>query len=81
TRRSICRSPRRRGARRPDRAMPGQDPKRIGLAIVGRLALGLPTQHASAAGGHDRLMLTKACDVSARLRRPVRLPIAPADDL
>jgi hypothetical protein len=26
-------------------------------------------------------MLTKAFDVSARLRRPVRLPITPADDL
>jgi hypothetical protein len=48
---------------------------------LNRLALGLPTQHASAADGHDRLMLTKAFDVSARLRRPVRLPIMPADDL
>ncbi len=47
---------------------------------LNRLALGLPTQHASAADGHDRLMLTKAFDLSARLRRPVRLPITPEDE-
>jgi len=46
---------------------------------LNRLALGLPTQHATAADGHDRLMLTKAFDLSARLRRPVSLPIAPED--
>jgi predicted dehydrogenase len=48
---------------------------------LNRLALGLPTQHATAADGHDRLMLTKAFDLSARLRRPVRLPITPEDEL
>ncbi len=42
---------------------------------LGRLALGLPTQHATAAEAHNRLMLTKAFDVSARLKRPVSLPI------
>jgi len=46
---------------------------------LNRLALGLPTQHATAADGHNRLMLTKAFDLSARLRRPVNLPIAPED--
>ena len=46
---------------------------------LNRLALGLPTQHATAADGHSRLMLTKAFDLSARLRRPVSLPIAPED--
>jgi predicted dehydrogenase len=46
---------------------------------LNRLALGLPTQHATAADGHDRLMLTKAFDLSARLKRPVNLPIAPED--
>jgi predicted dehydrogenase len=46
---------------------------------LNRLALGLPTQHATAADGHDRLMLTKAFDLSARLRRPVDLPIAAED--
>jgi predicted dehydrogenase len=46
---------------------------------LNRLALGLPTQHATAADGHDRLMLTKAFDLSARLRRPVNLPVALED--
>ncbi len=42
---------------------------------LGHLALGLPTQHATAAEAHNRLMLTKAFDVSARLKKPVSLPI------
>jgi predicted dehydrogenase len=42
---------------------------------LNRLALGLPTQHATAAEAHDRLMLTKAFDKSARLKRPISLPI------
>jgi len=45
-----------------------------------RLSLGLKTQHASAAEGHNRLMLTKAIDLSARLKRPVKLPITPEDE-
>ncbi len=47
---------------------------------LNRLALGLKTQHATAAEGHNRLMLTKAIDLSARLRKPVKLPIAPGDE-
>jgi myo-inositol 2-dehydrogenase / D-chiro-inositol 1-dehydrogenase len=43
---------------------------------LNRLALGLPTQHATAAEAHDRLMLTKAFDLSARLRRAIPLPIS-----
>jgi predicted dehydrogenase len=46
-----------------------------------RLSLGVKTQHATAAEGHNRLMLTKAIDLSARLKRPVQLPIAPGDEL
>src|SRR5258705_11316737 len=42
---------------------------------LNRLAMGLPTQHATAAEAHNRLMLTKAFDVSARLKKPVSLPI------
>jgi len=42
---------------------------------LNRLALGLPTQHATAAEAHDRLMLTKAFDLSARLKRAIPLPI------
>jgi myo-inositol 2-dehydrogenase/D-chiro-inositol 1-dehydrogenase len=44
-------------------------------AWLNRLALGLPTQHATAAEAHDRLMLTKAFDLSARLKRAIPLPI------
>jgi myo-inositol 2-dehydrogenase / D-chiro-inositol 1-dehydrogenase len=45
-----------------------------------RLSLGLKTQHATAAEGHNRLMLTKAIDLSARLKKPVKLPIAAGDE-
>jgi predicted dehydrogenase len=45
-----------------------------------RLALGVKTQHATAAEGHNRLMLTKAIDLSARTRRPVKLPLDPGDE-
>ncbi len=46
---------------------------------LNRVALGVTTQHATAREGHNRLMLTKAIDLSARLKRPVKLPITPAD--
>ena len=49
-------------------------------AWLGRVALGHATPHATAAEAHDRLMLTKAMDLSARLRRPVPLPITPDDE-
>lgn len=45
-----------------------------------RVSMGLKTQHATAAEGHNRLMLTKAIDVSARTKRPIALPISPEDD-
>src|SRR6516162_9374825 len=44
-------------------------------AWLNRLALGLPSQHATAAEAHDRLMLTKAFDLSARLKKAIPLPI------
>ncbi len=47
---------------------------------LNRVALGLKTQHATAREGHNRLMLTKAIDLSARLKRPVTLPITPEDE-
>jgi myo-inositol 2-dehydrogenase / D-chiro-inositol 1-dehydrogenase len=43
---------------------------------LNRVALGLPTQHATAAEAHDRLMLTKAFDLSARLKRAIPLPLS-----
>ena len=42
---------------------------------LNRVSMKLPTQHATAAEAHNRLMLTKAFDKSARLKKPVALPI------
>jgi predicted dehydrogenase len=46
---------------------------------LNRVSLGLPTQHATAAEAHNRLMLTKAFDKSAKLRRAIPLPIESED--
>ena len=42
---------------------------------LNRVSLGMSTQHATAAEAHNRLMLTKAFDLSARRKKPVQLPI------
>jgi len=42
---------------------------------LNRVSLGHATQHATAAEAHNRLMLTKAFDLSARRKKPVQLPI------
>jgi predicted dehydrogenase len=47
---------------------------------LNRLSMGLPTQHASAAEAHQRLMLTKAFDLSARLKRALALPIGVGEE-
>jgi predicted dehydrogenase len=47
---------------------------------LNRVSMGVTTQHATAREGHNRLMLTKAIDLSARLKRPVKLPISPQDE-
>src|SRR5437867_9446305 len=47
---------------------------------LNRLSMGVTTQHASAAEAHNRLMLTKAFDLSARLKRAVPLPITAKDE-
>jgi myo-inositol 2-dehydrogenase/D-chiro-inositol 1-dehydrogenase len=49
-------------------------------SFLNRVSLGLPTQAATAAEAHDRLMLTKALDLSAKRKAPVRLPLEPDDD-
>ena len=46
----------------------------------GGVALGVPTQHATAKEAHNRLMLTKALDLSAKRRQPVALPLAPDEE-
>jgi myo-inositol 2-dehydrogenase/D-chiro-inositol 1-dehydrogenase len=43
------------------------------VSWLNRLALGVPTQAATAAEAHNRLMLTKALDLSARRKQPVQL--------
>src|SRR5271167_3850907 len=45
-------------------------------SFLNRVALGLSTQAATAAEAHNRLMLTKALDLSAKLKQPVKLPLA-----
>ena len=47
---------------------------------LSRLALGHPTPHATAAEAHNRLMLTKAMDLSARRKCAIPLPITPEDE-
>ena len=42
---------------------------------LNRVSMGLTTQHATAAEAHNRLMLTKAFDLSARRKKAVQLPI------
>ncbi len=46
---------------------------------LNRISLGLTTQHATAAEAHNRLMLTKAFDKSAKLKRAIALPIESED--
>jgi myo-inositol 2-dehydrogenase / D-chiro-inositol 1-dehydrogenase len=47
---------------------------------LNRVSMNLPTQHATAAEAHNRLMLTKAFDLSARRKKPLSLPITPEDE-
>jgi myo-inositol 2-dehydrogenase/D-chiro-inositol 1-dehydrogenase len=47
---------------------------------LNRVALGVPTQHATAREAHQRLMLTKALDLSAKRRQPVPLPLTTEDE-
>src|SRR3982075_565151 len=47
---------------------------------LNRISLGLPTQAATAAEAHRNLLLTKALDLSARLKRPVKLPLTPEEE-
>src|SRR5262249_44579834 len=44
---------------------------------LNRVAMGIPTQAATAAEAHNRLMLTKALDLSAKRKQSVRLPLKP----
>ena len=46
---------------------------------LNRVAMGHATQHATAAEAHNRLMLTKALDLSAKLKQAVPLPLQPQE--
>ncbi len=46
---------------------------------LNRVAMGQATQHATAAEAHNRLMLTKALDLSAKLKQAVPLPLQPQE--
>jgi myo-inositol 2-dehydrogenase/D-chiro-inositol 1-dehydrogenase len=46
---------------------------------LNRICMGLTTQHATAAEAHNRLMLTKAFDLSAKRKKAVSLPIESED--
>jgi predicted dehydrogenase len=50
------------------------------VSWLNRIALGLPTQAATAAEAHRNLMLTKALDLSAKRKAPVKLPLDPGED-
>ena len=69
-------SARRHGARRVART----DGARRPMSWLNRMALGVPTQAATAAEAHNRLMLTKALDLSAKRKQPVKLPLEPGEE-
>lgn len=50
------------------------------VSWLNRVSLGLPSQAATAAEAHNRLMLTKALDLSAKRKQPVQLPLDPDAD-
>ena len=45
------------------------------VAWLNRVALGVPTPSATVEEAHKNLMLTKALDLSAKLKQPVQLPL------
>jgi myo-inositol 2-dehydrogenase/D-chiro-inositol 1-dehydrogenase len=49
-------------------------------AWLNRVALGVPTQHATAREAHERLLLTKALDLSAKKRQAVAWPLEAEDE-
>ena len=45
------------------------------VSWLNRISMNHPTHHATAADGHNRLMITRAMDLSAASGRPVELPL------
>jgi myo-inositol 2-dehydrogenase/D-chiro-inositol 1-dehydrogenase len=50
------------------------------VSWLDRVALGLPTVAATVEEAHNRLMLTKALDLSAKRKQPVKLPLDPDEE-
>src|ERR1700730_4480396 len=50
------------------------------VSWLNRVALGLPSPAATVEEAHNRLMLTKALDLSARRKQPVKLPLDPDEE-
>ncbi|MBT4430937.1 MAG: Gfo/Idh/MocA family oxidoreductase [Nitrospinaceae bacterium] len=48
-------------------------------AWLARLYTGVDTPHATGAEGHRNLMMTMACDLSAKRKKPLSLPISPEE--
>jgi hypothetical protein len=48
-------------------------------AWLARLYTGVDTPHATGAEGHRNLMMTMACDLSAKRKKPLMLPISPEE--
>jgi hypothetical protein len=45
-----------------------------------RVSMGVSTPHATAQEAHSRLMMTKALDLSAKMRKPISFPLTAEDD-
>src|SRR5437667_11289132 len=50
------------------------------MTALNRVALGLPTPAATIHEAHKNLMLTKALDLSAKTKQPVKLPLDPDEE-
>ncbi|MBV9259818.1 MAG: Gfo/Idh/MocA family oxidoreductase [Pseudolabrys sp.] len=50
------------------------------VSWLNRVALGLPTPAATIEQAHNNLMLTKALDLSAKRKQPVKLPLDPDEE-
>lgn len=50
------------------------------VSWLSRVALGLPSPAATVAEAHRNLLLTKALDLSAKRKQPIKLPLDPQDE-
>ena len=61
----------------PTLGMASGSESRCAKPWLNRVALGLPTAAATVEEAHRNLMLTKALDLSAKRKQPVKLPLDP----